>query len=162
MAKDKCDLSNEELTTMCRQWVSKLCETGGKAWTLEIPVNYNKDPDLLICELIDRFKKNQSIISPSRGFTVEEMRDAYISGCNAGLQFDGKTLIQNANEYIASLPLQSKVEGERWILPSVDEAGAAAVLISEKVNSKLTAQEQALFIAGFQECIKWIPQPLHQ
>lgn len=72
--KDKCDLSNEELTTMCRQWVSKLCETGGKAWTLEIPANYNKDPDLLICELIDRFKKNQSIISPSTGFTEEEMQ----------------------------------------------------------------------------------------
>jgi len=41
-------------------------------------------------------------------------------------------------------------------LPSVDEAGIAAVKISEIVKPKLTAQEQAFFIAGFCECIKWL------
>jgi hypothetical protein len=41
-------------------------------------------------------------------------------------------------------------------LPSVDEAGIAAVKISEMVEPKLTAQEQSFFIAGFQECIKWL------
>lgn len=38
------------------------------------------------------------------------------------------------------------------ILPSVDEAGGIAVSISPN----LSANEQALFIAGFQECIKWL------
>ncbi len=41
-------------------------------------------------------------------------------------------------------------------LPTVDEAGIAAVKISEMVDPPLTAQEQAFFIAGFSECIKWL------
>lgn len=41
-------------------------------------------------------------------------------------------------------------------LPEINEAGIAAVKISETVEPKLTAQEQAFFIAGFQECIKWL------
>jgi hypothetical protein len=39
-------------------------------------------------------------------------------------------------------------------LPTVEEAGAIAVKISEH----LTAQEQGFFIAGFQECIKHLMQ----
>ena len=41
-------------------------------------------------------------------------------------------------------------------LPSVDEAGVVAVKISEMVEPPLTAQEQAFFIAGFCECVKWL------
>lgn len=41
-------------------------------------------------------------------------------------------------------------------LPSIDDAGKAAVQISEAVIPKLDPQEQAYFIAGFQECIKWL------
>lgn len=41
-------------------------------------------------------------------------------------------------------------------LPSVDEAGVMAVKISETLEDKLTAQEQAFFIAGFCECVKWL------
>lgn len=41
-------------------------------------------------------------------------------------------------------------------LPTVDEAGIAAVKISEMVDPPLTAQQQAIFIAGFSECIKWL------
>jgi len=37
-------------------------------------------------------------------------------------------------------------------LPTVDEAGAIAVSLSEH----LTAQEQSFFTAGFQECIKYL------
>ncbi len=39
-------------------------------------------------------------------------------------------------------------------LPTVDEAGVIAVGLSEK----LTAPEQAFFIAGFSECIKYLTQ----
>jgi hypothetical protein len=42
------------------------------------------------------------------------------------------------------------------IIPSVEDAGIIAVGISESVTPKLTAQEQSFFIAGFQECIKWL------
>lgn len=41
-------------------------------------------------------------------------------------------------------------------LPSVEEAGVMAVNLSETVEPKLKEQEQAFFIAGFCECIKWI------
>jgi hypothetical protein len=45
---------------------------------------------------------------------------------------------------------------EKYILPSIDEAGSIAVSISELITPELTANEQALFIAGFQECIKYL------
>ena len=41
------------------------------------------------------------------------------------------------------------------ILPSIEMAGIIAVKISE-INNEMTAQQQALFIAGFQECIKYL------
>lgn len=45
-----------------------------------------------------------------------------------------------------------------WI--SVEDAGIVAVKISEGMKPKLTAQERAFFIAGFQECIKYLNNPL--
>jgi hypothetical protein len=48
------------------------------------------------------------------------------------------------------------IAGVMAMLPSVDEAGAMAVKISEMTEPPLTAQEQAFFIAGFCECVKWL------
>ena len=42
------------------------------------------------------------------------------------------------------------------MLPSVDDAGIIAVNVASTVEPKLTAQEEAFFIAGFQECIKYL------
>ena len=42
------------------------------------------------------------------------------------------------------------------ILPSVDDAGVIAVNVASNVRPKLTAQEEAMFIAGFQECVKYL------
>lgn len=41
-------------------------------------------------------------------------------------------------------------------LPSVDEACVIAVNVASNVKPKLTAQEEAMFIAGFQECVKYL------
>lgn len=41
-------------------------------------------------------------------------------------------------------------------LPSVDGAGVIALEICSKVEPKLSAQEEAMFIAGFQECVKYL------
>lgn len=42
-------------------------------------------------------------------------------------------------------------------LPSLDDAAKVAVRISEEaIKPPLDAKEQAIFIAGFQECIKWL------
>lgn len=54
--KDKCELSNEELVQKVHEWVDKMCRTGGRAWSLEVPVNFNRDPDVLITTLCQRFE----------------------------------------------------------------------------------------------------------
>ncbi len=47
---------------------------------------------------------------------------------------------------------------EKQKLPTIDEAGVIAVRMSEKLTDELTSQEQSFFIAGFQECIKYLKQ----
>jgi len=51
-----CTLTDEELIDQCKDWITRLAMSGGKDWCLEIPVNFNKDPDMLFCELIKRFE----------------------------------------------------------------------------------------------------------
>ena len=51
MGEKKCALTGAELRDAVQKWVSKLCETDGRAWTLSVPVNFNRDPDMLITEL---------------------------------------------------------------------------------------------------------------
>ena len=51
----KCTLRDAELLADVEKWVSKLCDTGGRAWTLSVPVNFNRDPDMLITELCKRY-----------------------------------------------------------------------------------------------------------
>jgi hypothetical protein len=41
-------------------------------------------------------------------------------------------------------------------LPSIDEAGAIAVKIADNIEPNLTDRELSLFVAGFQECTKWL------
>lgn len=50
-----CNLSNAELIDRVEKWVHKLAETGGQAWTLRVPVDFNHDPDMLIIEVCKRF-----------------------------------------------------------------------------------------------------------
>ena len=51
----ECNLSDEELVTKCHDWIDKLCKSGGKDWCLRVPVDFNNDPDMLFCALIERF-----------------------------------------------------------------------------------------------------------
>lgn len=50
----KCTLTDAELHDAVQKWVLKLCDTGGRAWTLSVPVNFDSDPDMIITELCDR------------------------------------------------------------------------------------------------------------
>jgi hypothetical protein len=52
---NECSLSDEELMKKCSDWIDKLCKSGGNAWTLRVPVDFNNDPDMLFCSLIERF-----------------------------------------------------------------------------------------------------------
>lgn len=53
----KCELSDEDLISKCKEIVSELCKTGGRSWTLRVPVDMNRDPDILFIELAQRFEK---------------------------------------------------------------------------------------------------------
>jgi hypothetical protein len=55
--KREVDLNDEELINKCNDWISRLCETGGRAWSLRVPVDFDRDPDVLFVELINRYKK---------------------------------------------------------------------------------------------------------
>ena len=65
----------------------------------------------------------------------------------------------NDLQHCAGTNLMHRIEFNKAldeIIPSVEDAGVIAVKISESIKPELTAQEQAFFIAGFQECIKWL------
>ena len=52
---------------------------------------------------------------------------------------------------------QLRIANVSGSLPSLDDAAKVAVRISEEaIKPPLDAKEQAMFIAGFQECIKWL------
>lgn len=57
MAKEEiqCTLTNEELIKECNTQLKKLCETGGSAFTMRVPIDRNKDTDMVFGELIHRF-----------------------------------------------------------------------------------------------------------
>lgn len=58
--KARCALSDKELIEKSNDWVSKLAKSGGKAWTIRIPVDFNNDPDMLFIELGKRLESYSS------------------------------------------------------------------------------------------------------
>jgi hypothetical protein len=85
-----------------------------------------------------------------------------------------KTAEEYAQEYyqldksgITSVRITSAIKfGQRYHeyasqfkkLPTLEESGAIVLSIIENVNPKLSEKEQALIVAGFQECIKYLSQ----
>ncbi len=53
---DRCMLSDEELIKKANEWVSSLAKTGGKSWSLRVPVDFNNDPDMIFNELASRYE----------------------------------------------------------------------------------------------------------
>lgn len=51
-----CTLKDAELIERSEEWISNLAKSGGKKWCLHIPVNFNRDPDMLFSELCNRVK----------------------------------------------------------------------------------------------------------
>ena len=48
-------MSNEELISLAKEGLSKLCKTGGKSITMSMPPSI-KDTDMLLCEVIRRLE----------------------------------------------------------------------------------------------------------
>jgi len=47
--------SHKTKDLICDEWVSKMCKTGGKAFTMSVPVRLNYDTDVVLSALINRF-----------------------------------------------------------------------------------------------------------
>ncbi len=61
MAKDKskeCTLTDLELADKCDGQISEMCKTGGRSFSMSVPVNFNSDTDMLFSELVNRFRKS--------------------------------------------------------------------------------------------------------
>lgn len=56
MEKDKYTFSDQELIEKWNEWVSELNRLSRNEWVLSVPVQLNKDPDVLFSELAVRFK----------------------------------------------------------------------------------------------------------
>jgi len=51
--------------------------------------------------------------------------------------------------------MKEKNKNTNILLPSVEDAGIIAIDIAELADG-MTTQEQAFFVAGFQECVKYL------
>ena len=52
-----CTLTNDALIKKLEEWVSKLSSSGGRSWSLRVPVDPNHDPDMLILEICHRLRE---------------------------------------------------------------------------------------------------------
>lgn len=48
-------MSNEELISLAKEEISKLCKTGGKSIIMSVPPSV-KDTDMILCEVIRRLE----------------------------------------------------------------------------------------------------------
>lgn len=74
-----CTFSDKELVERVNEIVSKLCKTGGKSWSLRVPVDFNNDPDVLIIEM------GQRLLLQSKGPKIVEGNII----CSGGIFYGG-------------------------------------------------------------------------
>lgn len=68
-------LTDKELINLCDEWVSKMCKTGGKAFTMSVPVRLNYDTDVVLSALINRFSLANKTIQSLQS-EVEQLKGA--------------------------------------------------------------------------------------
>ena len=104
----KCTLSDNELINESFKWVKRLADTGGYAWTLRVPVDFNNDPDILFCELGNRLKEKDQQLSAEREAhkkEIERILSAVARGENLAdsLNFDWKSELDKERERAGKL-----------------------------------------------------------
>ena len=84
---------------------------------------------------------------------MAQIRGVQLNGYQRALALDEYYKLLDYVEELEQLTIPT-VSGS---LPSLDDATKVAVRISEEaITPPPDAKEQAMFIAGFQECIKWL------
>ena len=104
------------------------------------------------CELEKKQKgKEMSDMNNIRTTLFELLKNnstGYVENSERGICVDDLNVDEFLDEAL-------NIGGVNISLPSVDDAGIIAVEIAD-INNEMTAQEQAFFIAGFSECIKYL------
>ena len=49
-------MEDDELIAKAREMVNELCQTGGRSWTMRVPVDLERDHDMVFTRLINRFE----------------------------------------------------------------------------------------------------------
>ena len=60
---DECRLNDADLIEKSNNLVSELAKTGGRSWSLSVPVNFNRDPDMIFSRLGMRLKDRNARIA---------------------------------------------------------------------------------------------------
>jgi hypothetical protein len=55
--ESKIKYDNKQLVEKCRSLVRELSQSGGASWSLQVPVNFERDPDVLFNEIGNRLLK---------------------------------------------------------------------------------------------------------
>lgn len=95
-ARNKLDnleaLSNKDLLERAWKEISALCGSDGKPkqWTMSIPVDADRDSDVLFGEVLMRFRKLEAVVEAATEFRNAELRSArHQTTCKNGCNFEG-------------------------------------------------------------------------
>jgi uncharacterized coiled-coil protein SlyX len=72
MSENKCELSDKDLIVECRRWIRDLCS--GKDFVLSIPPNFEKDPDMLLSEMVDRYQSLEQKLFEAENTIAEQKK----------------------------------------------------------------------------------------
>lgn len=50
-------MEDDELIAKAREMVNEPCQTGGRSWTMRVPVDLERDHDMVFTRLINRFEE---------------------------------------------------------------------------------------------------------
>lgn len=71
---EKCTLTDQQLIDLANSMVNDLAQTGGRAWTMRVPVDFDRDHDMIFSELISRFEKLSATNRPQENCNVAIMQ----------------------------------------------------------------------------------------
>lgn len=57
MDNPRCTLDDLQLIEKAKLMVNDLAQTGGRSWTMRVPVDFDRDHDMIFSEVINRFEK---------------------------------------------------------------------------------------------------------
>ena len=75
--KLKCTLDNTQLAKSAEAWIDRLINSGGKDWSLPVPANPDKDVDLILSEIVNRFKKQLYIKDDAATIYIDHPEAGY-------------------------------------------------------------------------------------